>query len=123
MHYLELCNSLRVLLYDFKKLIRDGTLQKQVLNATTLSFLSTLEYKFGTICIDSKLTEKSILKLFHSKVLPLIIRSKVFLENPRDKVDEKDRSDICEIQCTSCNLKYIGQARGTIEVTCLKSMF
>lgn len=39
---------------------------------------------------------------------------KDYLGYQKDRVDEKDKSSIYEIQRSSCNLKYIGQTRRSI---------
>ncbi|KAJ8951751.1 hypothetical protein NQ318_012602, partial [Aromia moschata] len=91
-------------------------LTRTLYNSTTFR-RDTDNSKFASLPYEPKFT-RGLYKIFKIININLVYNSKnklqTLLGNPKDKIDNNEKSGIYEISCKDCDQKYIGQTKRSI---------
>ncbi|KAJ8952363.1 hypothetical protein NQ318_017257 [Aromia moschata] len=95
------------------KLIRKHKFKRILYNSTTFR-IDTDNSKFASLPYEPKFT-RGLDKIFKNININLVYNSKnklqTLLGNPKDKINNNEKSGIYEISCKDCDQKYIGQTK------------
>ncbi|KAJ8955988.1 hypothetical protein NQ318_006259 [Aromia moschata] len=98
------------------KLIRKHKFKRILYNSTTFR-IDTDNSKFASLPYEPKFT-RGLDKIFKNININLVYNSKnklqTLLGNPKDKINNNEKSGIYEISCKDCDQKYIGQTKRSI---------
>ncbi|KAJ8938030.1 hypothetical protein NQ318_003334 [Aromia moschata] len=98
------------------KLIRKHTFKRTLYNSTTFR-RDTDNSKFASLPYEPKFTQglDTILKNINiNLVYNCKNKLQTLLGNPKDKIDNNEKSRIYEISCKDCDQKYFGQTKRSI---------